>query len=175
MIDIFFVLLILFAILALQTSTLRRSIIYLSVFSLLSSMVYLLHHALDVALAEAVIGCTLSTILFLVALKKYKVFRVYFIGSSRNSTTPLKASFLLHIRDFIVHEDLSLELIHTRHSYVQALNMDDYDLLVEEKDGILYIYGYGINYHLNNLHVYLKDHMKQYDRVQFEDLGREEA
>lgn len=68
--DLFYVSLVVFAIIAIQTAVLRNAIIYLSVFSLLCSIVYLFLGAPDVAIAEAAIGCTLSTILYLVALKK---------------------------------------------------------------------------------------------------------
>ena len=56
---------------AIHTHALRHAVIYLGVYSLISSLIYLLYGAADVAITEAIIGCTLSTILFLVALKKY--------------------------------------------------------------------------------------------------------
>ena len=66
---IFLIGLIVLAIAAVNTSHLRRSIIYLGIFSLISSLVYLFYGAPDVAIAEAVIGSSLTTVLFLVALK----------------------------------------------------------------------------------------------------------
>ena len=76
LIDQFFLLLLLlFAILTLQQPRLRIAIIYLGVFSLLVSFAYLQHHAPDVAMAEAVIGSTLATVLYLVALRKQESIR----------------------------------------------------------------------------------------------------
>lgn len=73
--QIFLLLLLLFAVLALQQRRLRVAVIYLGVFSLLSSIVYLFHRAPDVAMAEAVIGSTIATILYLVALRKQESLR----------------------------------------------------------------------------------------------------
>ena len=67
------------AFLTVQSSKLRRSVIYLGVFSLVSSLAYLLLFAPDVAIAEAIIGCTISIILFLTALKKYRTFTIYYV------------------------------------------------------------------------------------------------
>ena len=68
---IFLFLMILFAAIAIQTEKPVRGAIYLGVFSLICSFVFLLYAAPDVAIAEAIIGSTLSTILYLVALYKY--------------------------------------------------------------------------------------------------------
>ena len=73
------------ALLIIQQSSLRVAIIYAGVFSLVSSMVYLYHDAPDVALAEAVIGSTLATVLYLAALRKQEIF----LGeSSREQAKP---------------------------------------------------------------------------------------
>ncbi len=62
MLEVTLILVVILAILAIQTNTLRRAIVYLCVFSLLCSFCYLLYQAPDVAIAEAVIGSTLATI-----------------------------------------------------------------------------------------------------------------
>jgi multicomponent Na+:H+ antiporter subunit B len=64
------VLLIVFALQAIRQRQLRTAAIYLGVFSLVSSVLYLMCAAPDVAIAEAVIGSTLATVLYLVALQK---------------------------------------------------------------------------------------------------------
>lgn len=66
--------LIVLALLIIQQSSLRVAIIYTGVFSLVNSLVYLYHDAPDVALAEAVIGSTLATVLYLAALRKQELF-----------------------------------------------------------------------------------------------------
>lgn len=71
--------LIICAILTIQTQKMKIAVIYLSAFSIMVAFVYLLQGAPDVALAEAIIGSTMTTILFVVALHKYKLFRIYMI------------------------------------------------------------------------------------------------
>ncbi len=65
-----FILMIIIALYIVSCRNYKRAIIALGAFSLLASFCYLLYHAPDVAIAEAVIGSALSTILFIVALKK---------------------------------------------------------------------------------------------------------
>lgn len=77
MIQLSLIMLVVFSLVAIQTQKLRHAVIYLGAFSMSIAFVYLLYDAPDVALAEAIIGSTLSTILYLVALQKYKIFTVY--------------------------------------------------------------------------------------------------
>ncbi|MGM0498910.1 MAG: Na(+)/H(+) antiporter subunit B [Bacillota bacterium] len=48
------------------------SIIFLSIFSLILTSLYLLHKAADVALAEAVIGAGLNTAIFMSAISQIR-------------------------------------------------------------------------------------------------------
>jgi multicomponent Na+:H+ antiporter subunit B len=66
--------LIVLVLLIVQQSSLRAAIVLLGAYSLMSSLVYLHHGAPDVALAEAVIGSTLATVLYLAALRKQEAF-----------------------------------------------------------------------------------------------------
>ena len=78
MLEIALILLLITSVAAIQTRYLRHAVIYLGLFSLAIAFVYLLYHAPDVAIAEAVIGSTIATILYLVALQKYKIFTIYY-------------------------------------------------------------------------------------------------
>lgn len=69
--------LIVMAIIIIQTQRLRNAVIFLGVFSITIAFAYMLQGAPDVAIAEAVIGSTMSTILYVVAVQKYKLFRIY--------------------------------------------------------------------------------------------------
>ena len=60
------------AILAIYSRSLIASIISAGVISLLASIIYLLLAAPDVAMTEAAIGSGLTTIIFLLAIKKIK-------------------------------------------------------------------------------------------------------
>jgi|GEM_PF-1309238 len=77
--EIMLIILILMALIIVQTQRLRIAVIFLGVFSLVIALVYLLQGAPDVAIAEAIIGSTMSTILFIVALQKYKLVKIYVV------------------------------------------------------------------------------------------------
>ncbi len=165
---LFFILMIIFAILAVQTDTLRRAIIYLCVFSLISSFTYLLYNAPDVAIAEAIIGSTLSTILLLVALKKYKIFRIYFTKTKGHQLSPRNNALVNKLKKFALNEELELDVIHTSQNLEEVFKFDDYDLVVEEKENQLYIHGDSSNYHFDNLQKYLEEEF--YDPIVYSCL-----
>ncbi|NCB00469.1 MAG: DUF4040 domain-containing protein, partial [Clostridia bacterium] len=77
--QVFLLSLVLFAILAIQTHTLRHAVIYLSIYSLGSSVLFLVYGAPDVALAEAIIGSGLSVVFYLVALKRQRLMTIFLI------------------------------------------------------------------------------------------------
>jgi len=66
-----YILLILFAIFSVFASNLKRAIVGSSVFGLWVSIAYMLYHAPDVAIAEAVISSSLATVLYIVTIKNY--------------------------------------------------------------------------------------------------------
>lgn len=150
--DILFILIIVLALLTLQTKRLRKAVIYLCAFSLVSSLVYILYMAPDVALAESIIGSTLSTILFLVALKKYKIFRIYCTASEEDRLTPNHIDLISDLKHFAVEEEIELDIINTTHKFEEILEQSSYDAIIESKDDIYYIYGDNDNYHYENIH-----------------------
>lgn len=66
-----YILLIIFALYSVFASNLKSAIIASGVFGLWISMIYVLYHAPDVALAEAIISSALATILFIITIKNY--------------------------------------------------------------------------------------------------------
>jgi uncharacterized MnhB-related membrane protein len=78
-VKIFLMAMMVFALLSVKTAQLRTAIIYLGIFSLINAVVYIFYGAPDVSLAEAIIGSTLATILYLTAIKKYKPVMIYHI------------------------------------------------------------------------------------------------
>lgn len=68
--EIFFVILILAAVVAVETKDLLHSTIILAGFSLVLTFLFFAFQALDVAIAEAAIGAGVSTVLFVVAISK---------------------------------------------------------------------------------------------------------
>jgi len=161
--DFFYITLIVFAFLALQTAVLRNAVIYLSVFSLLCSAVYLFLGAPDVAIAEAVIGCTLSTILYLVALKKYKIYSVYYryIAQEKQDTTLHKQEaedIKTLIGTFTDQYDLQLDFINTTISYKNIVKMN-FDLIIFHSAKGIFVHGLQNSYQYIQLTNYLKDNM----------------
>lgn len=165
MIQVVLLMMVIFAIFAIQTSILRRAIIYLCVFSLLSSFCYLLFQAPDVAIAEAVIGCTLSTILFLVALKQYKIFRVYYcyIPSSEINInmSSERNQIISSLKSFSLEKELELDLINTTKAVLDIEENDSYDIIVEQHANEITIYGAKHNYHYDSLKLFLSTNLSR--------------
>ncbi|WP_425953715.1 hydrogenase subunit MbhD domain-containing protein [Xylanimonas sp. McL0601] len=69
--QIVFVLLIVFALAAVFASCLKHAIITSGVFGLWASLAYLLHHAPDVAISEAVVASSLGTVLLILTIRNY--------------------------------------------------------------------------------------------------------
>src|SRR5699024_12383054 len=62
-----------------QTENLLRTVLYSGSFSLLMATAYLYYNSPDVALAEAAIGEGLSTIIYLVSLKKIRIYDIMYV------------------------------------------------------------------------------------------------
>lgn len=162
--DIFYITLIVFAILAIQTGVLRNAVIYLCVFSLLCSVVYLFKGAPDVAIAEAVIGCTLSTILYLVALKKYSIFTVYYrcLSNDLDEITMLKSEknqMKSILTKFASTQELQLDLINTTSSFKQIANSVSYDVIIFHSNRGIWLHGLKNSYQFNELVSYFTNNL----------------
>jgi len=160
--DIFYITLVVFAIIALQTSVLRNAVIYLAVFSLLCSVVYLFLGAPDVAIAEAVIGCTLSTILYLVALKKYSIFTVYYrcLSNDLDEINMLKAekkNMKSVLTKFASTQELQLDMINTTSSFKQITHSVSYDVIIFHSNRGIWLHGLKNSYQYNELASYFKE------------------
>lgn len=162
--DFFYITLIIFAIIAIQTGVLRRAIIYLSVFSLLCSVVYLLLGAPDVAIAEAAIGCTLSTILYLVALKKYRIFTVYYNCNVKEmDDLPFlkqqKELIRNQLTKFSSRSELQLDMINTSSGLKHLTESVSFDIAIfHSKEGV-WIHGSRHSYQYNQMVQQLQDNL----------------
>lgn len=158
MLEITLLLLVLLAIFAVQTNTLRRAIVYLCVFSLLCSFCYLLYQAPDVAIAEAVIGSTLATIIYLVALNKYKVFRVYYVMSNPNETTinkQLRSNLCKVLGNYALEKELELDIVISDKTVANIVDGYPYDVIILHGTHDITIYGDQSNYHFEDLVSYI--------------------
>ena len=178
MLEVILITMVVFSIAAIQAKSLRQSVIYLSVFSLLCSFAYALYQAPDVAIAEAVIGCSLSTVLYLVAIMKFRIFRVYY---SQHITSPenipennlLKNNIMSMMKGYLSDTELELDLINTKHKFDAIHGHHDYDVIIEHTDQGMRMYGAQSNYHYDGLTTYLIEH-NAYD-IDYEYLLEEEG
>ncbi len=114
---------------------LRVVAIVFGVFSAVASVCYLLLAAPDVALAEAVIGCTISTVIFLAGIRKYKTCTVCVLPSE-----PEMESKILKIIDiYTFKKELEPHYIHK--SSRDEMELIFYDIGCRlNRDGIV-LYG----------------------------------
>lgn len=164
------IMMIIFAIFSIQTEVLRRAVIYAGVFSLLCSFSYLYYNAPDVAIAEAVIGCTLSTIIYLVALTKYKIFRVYYILNTYDKVE--REHLLSSITRFSDYMSLQQDVISTSRTLDQILEEGHYDVVIIQNEEGFDIYGETSNYHFDNLIDFLNLSSEQ--RINYKYISSQE-
>ncbi len=157
---VFFIVMIAFALFAVHTSKLRRAVIYTAIFSLVSSLCYLLYSAPDVAIAEAIIGSTIATILYLVALQKYKVFTIYYTNEGNaeindSYISAIRGNILDSIERFCVKKELEPQVIYTLESLEHIKKVHQYDLIVRRENEKVYVYGNRENYQMESLREYM--------------------
>lgn len=155
---ILLIMLVIFALAAIHTHSLRHAVIYLGVYSLASSLVYLLYGAADVAIAEAVIGCSLSTILFLVALKKYQVFILYYKLDDPNIQAQLIRRNLKQLIRRFAYEilDFQIDTTTTKLPLESIIQDHDFDIIIHHTPDQIICYGIKNNYHFPDLKEYLE-------------------
>lgn len=151
---IFLILMVVLTVISLNTAKLRRAVIYLGIFSLISSFVYLLYGAPDVAIAEAVIGSAISTVLYLVALKKYQVFTIYYTNANYNQirdrhTIRGRAQVLRDTEKFYSEREMEPQIIYTTEDYKTVLQRRNFDLLIHQNLDQVIFYGSRQDYHVD--------------------------
>lgn len=125
------------AVLAIHASQLRVAIIYLSVFSLLTALLYLLLAAPELALAEGAIGSGLVTLLYLACLKKNRVYTIGVVSepavavlSDEEHRSVESSEITRQIRDFLTRRELDVQLVFIDRSFDQAMAEGKFDLLL---------------------------------------------
>ena len=150
--------LVVLAFMTVQTVRQRRAVVYLGAFSLISSFAYLAYNAPDVAIAEAVIGCTLSTVLFLIAMKKYRVITIYYVQDEEDVTASIRKERRELTRSL---ENFLLERGYEPH--VVATDCEDrklgiHDFIVRHDQNDIGIYSAGFHYMSIQMQEYLEEH-----------------
>ena len=141
------------AIVTMQASNLKVAVIAMGAFSMILSIEYLLLAAPDVALAEAAIGSTLSTVLLLVALSRYKVFHVCLIDS--NTADPEADRLIRQIEGYCAGADLDMHMVRNTTGLSHALRAYRHDLVIARDGDSLVLYGRERHYRINELDRYL--------------------
>jgi len=162
--------LIVFAFAAVQTPKLRRAVIYLAVFSASSAFVYVLLGAPDAALAEAVIGSTIATVIYLSALQKYKVFTIYYTNELRQEYRQSELfrrrnTVLQKLESFCSGKDLEAQIFYTTESLDDVMNKHGWDLVVRRNKNSFTIYGSDQNYHIEDMKQYISDNFGDLRKV----------
>ena len=153
--------LIVLAFITVQTRKLRRAAIFLGAFSLICSFAYLIYNAPDVALAEAVIGCTLSTILILIALKKYHVITIYYVINEQKDSAAVKREkkeLSTTLENFLVERGFEPQIIPTHLDERILCQNECFNLLIEHTTEGIIIYSSGIRYLERDIEDYLEKH-----------------
>lgn len=136
-IDITLIVIIILAIFTIITPRIRKSIILSGVMSVTAAFAYVLLAAPDIALAEAVIGSTITTVLFLVAIKKSKIFIVYYIKDDEL----IREDIMKYIEQILTENEYELQFVCTKESVEFLKENYSFELLIEEKGDKVKIYG----------------------------------
>jgi len=159
---ILYIALIVFAFMAVQTPKLRRAVIFLAVFSATSAFVYILLGAPDAALAEAVIGSTIATVIYLSALQKYKVFTIYYTNERRQSYAQSnllrrKNTVLRRMESFCSGKELEAHVLYTTENLQEVFDKQGWDLIVRRRGNHFTVYGMEQNYQVDDLEEYFME------------------
>lgn len=147
------------AILTIRTQVLRMAIIYMGVFSLAASLVYVLYRAPDVAIAEAVIGSGLVALLYLSALKRYRVYTIGVVGEHPGNITDkeiirVERNAVIHdIEDFCIEREREPQTVFSRETVKEAVSNNHYDIVIEEHPQGIRLYGHYDNYLVDELEI----------------------
>ncbi|MBS7526100.1 DUF4040 domain-containing protein [Fusibacter paucivorans] len=167
--------LVVFSLFAVQTQKLRHAVIYLGAFSMSIAFVYLLYDAPDVALAEAIIGSSLSTILYLVALQKYKIFTIYICVNDKEIEDAHffsgEKTLERQLSKFCAREELEPQIIYTVED-VHKLFEHPYAIIVTFDKQYITLYAHPENYKMQAMEQFLlneKPADTPYRFIQMED------
>lgn len=146
---IFLITLVVSVLLVVMTNKLINAVIYMGAFSLLSALVFLLLGAPDVALAEAIIGSTLSTIIYLIAIKKFKIFTVYHINNSKldKERDEYLNAVIRDMSAYLKSKEMQMHLVHTNLKLDHLIQRDEQGFIIENSDDGIIIHSNKVSYH----------------------------
>ena len=139
--------LLVFACFAVFSENIKRSVIYLGIFSLIMTLTYLHYNAPDVALAEAAIGVGISTIMYLVATKKFSIYDICYVNEdvevfNDESINEIMSNVVRPLEKFLERtEGFEPQLAYTNHPIEKIMQEDNHDFYVHRKGNLTYLYG----------------------------------
>lgn len=164
------VLMLVFAALAIHTRLLRLAIVHLAVVSLLGAFLYFLYAAPELAIAEAVIGSGLVTLLYLAALKRNRVYTIVLLSEGHKyRLTDAYVGYIERsraVRDicrFFELREMEPQIIYSSATREDALQDPAFDfVIVEEKEAIA-IYGREESFVIEELELVFRMHGTESD------------
>lgn len=164
---------------AIWTRILRHAVIFLGIFSLLCSFLYLYYGAPDVAIAEAVIGSGLVMMLYLTAIKRYRTYAICFTDETaeriedRNVIVSTQRGKLLQeIENFCISRELEPEIVFSPDDLESVKARGRYDLIVRHTENGTVVHGNRDNYFVDELEMLLILHYQNLNCT-FERYGDE--
>ncbi len=138
-----------FAVMIVFTRKLIHAVIYLCTFSTVAATVFLFLGAPDVALAEAVIGSTISTIVFLIAIKKHRIFMLYVVNHPKRPETVRQGirDLGLRMEQFCREREIQQYIISTDDNVEDLLARDEQKVVVESRDDAIVLHAEAENVH----------------------------
>ncbi len=175
---IIFILMIATALFIVYSKNFKRIIVALGAFSMLASFCYLIYHAPDVAIAEAIIGSALSTILYIVSLKKHRTFYVYFTSSENNKDSDFKLRSRTNdiasiIMEYCNENDLEAQSIFSWETPTEIANEHFYDIILHNNGDKITVYGSEDELHVNLIKAQLAENFSQ-NKVEFATIASNE-
>ncbi len=157
------ILMVVLAIFSIMSVSLRNAVILMAIYSLLCSYVYLLYHAPDVAIAEAVIGAAFITIIFWVAIKRHKAIRIYYLPCivpesvmNKNPNISCDYSEVMKIMEqFLQDKELEPTIIRSKETVEDIQKADNYDYIFQWDDTSVTVYGRENDHHFDELEIIL--------------------
>lgn len=133
--------------LTVMTDSLMRTVIFSGTFSLITAMAYVYYNAPDVALAEAAIGVGLATIMYLVAVKKVRVYDVLYINEAienfdDSDIEAVQETLIRPLELFIEKtEELEPTIAYTNKEAAYYQEKAEHDFIICQRNNLTYLCG----------------------------------
>ncbi|MFI3211923.1 MAG: DUF4040 domain-containing protein [Eubacteriales bacterium] len=156
--QIVLLMMVIMAILTVVSSRLFIAIIFSGILSLFCAFLYVLLGAPDVALAEAVIGSTIVTVIFLVTLKKYRIFNIYITGNHQDTVF---AGMIKKVSKILQKSNMEVHILYSNQTAEELVSHHNCDLVVEGLEEGMILHGEKGNQYMINISKCLQNEIKE--------------